>query len=172
MFEAIVVWSLPQMSLRAFRIMLLVLNKWGKATSKATTPSIISNNRHSSRSKWTRFDLRTVRQTCLLSHCPNPRSRNMWQELTCGNYLNSHDRSHQGEVQTSGGDVYMFVSNREGCVVLFFPFDRGYFCPTGFLLLGKVFNEATREAPRLGNTRGSVEGKPNLCLAQTLGYLT
>ncbi|PRQ36130.1 hypothetical protein RchiOBHm_Chr4g0388031 [Rosa chinensis] len=66
----------------------------------------------------------------------------------------------------------MFTSKREGCVVLFFPFDRSYFCPTGFLLLGKVFNEATREAPRLGNTRGSVQGKPNLCLAQTLGYLT
>ena len=161
------------------RIMLLALNKWSKATSKATTPSIyrpnsstISNNRSSSRSKWTRFDLRTMKQTCLLSHCPNPRSRNMWQELACENYLNSHDRSHQGEAQTSGGDVYMFTSKREGCVVLFFPFDRGYFCPTGFLLLGKVFNEATREAPRLGNTRGSVEGKPNLCLAQTLGYLT
>ncbi len=64
------------------------------------------------------------------------------------------------------------TSKSEGRVVLFLSFDQGYFCPTGFLLLGKVFNEATRGAPRLGNTRGSVEGKPNLCLAQTLGYLT
>ena len=57
---------------------------------------------------------------------------------------------HQGEMSTCSSQ------KREGCVVLFFPFDRGYFYPTGFLLLGKVFNEATGEALRLGNPRGSV----------------
>ena len=58
------------------------------------------------------------------------------------------------------------ISKSEGRVVLFLSFDQGYFCPTGFLLPGKVFNEATDEAspPSLSGTRGSVEGKSVLCV--------
>ena len=52
------------------------------------------------------------------------------------------------------------ISKSEGRVVLFLSFDQGYFCPTRFLLPGKVFNEATIKAslPSLSGTRGSVEG--------------
>ena len=64
------------------------------------------------------------------------------------------------------------ISKSEGRVVLFLSFDQGYFCPTGFLLPGKVFNEATIKAssPSLSGTRGSVEGyRHNVCLYK-LGF--
>ena len=63
------------------------------------------------------------------------------------------------------------ISKSEGRVVLFLSFDQGYFCPTGFLLPGKVFNEATDEAspPSLSGTRGSVEGKSSLVCLIKLG---
>ncbi|PRQ55327.1 hypothetical protein RchiOBHm_Chr1g0323361 [Rosa chinensis] len=48
------------------------------------------------------------------------------------------------------------ISKSEGRVVLFLSFDQGYFYPTGFLLPGKVFNEATDEAspPSLKRHKG------------------
>ena len=63
------------------------------------------------------------------------------------------------------------ISKSEGRVVLFLSFDQGYFCPTGFLLHGKVFNEATIKAssPSLSGTRGNVEGKIDLVCLFKLG---
>ena len=66
-------------------------------------------------------------------------------------------------IAESGGDADLrgsLLSCYAKCEVVcctLFPFDQGYFCPTGFLLLGKVFNEATRGAPpSVDRTRGSV----------------
>ena len=59
------------------------------------------------------------------------------------------------------------ILKSEGRVLLFLSFNQGYYCPTRFLLPGKVFSEATIKAssPSLSGTRGSVEGcRHNVCL--------